>query len=71
MGLGIVRGSGAPKVVDSAGVIKVVERRRNRRARVIMVCREAWSALASSSRGVSFRWTGRSARLDSHLWDAG
>jgi hypothetical protein len=43
----------------------------NRRATVIMVCREAWSALASSSRGVSFRWTGRSARLDSHVWDAG
>lgn len=43
----------------------------NRRATVIMVCREAWSALVSSSRGVSFRWTGRSARLDSHVWDAG
>jgi hypothetical protein len=28
MGLGIVRGSGAPKVVDSAGVMRFIERKR-------------------------------------------
>jgi hypothetical protein len=41
----------------------------NRRATVIMVCREAWSAIGVvEPRG--FRWIGRSACPDSHVWDA-
>ena len=63
MTLGIAR---SPVVT---GRIKVVEP-ANGRARVIMVCREAWSATGVVE-PKGFRWTGRSARLDSHLWDAG
>ena len=41
----------------------------NGRATVIMVCREAWSAIGVVE-PKGFRWTGRSARPDSHVWDA-
>ena len=58
---------------EGCGQIRRDEARRapaNGRATVIMVCREAWSAIGVvEPRG--FRWIGRSARLDSHVWDAG
>ena len=63
------RGSAAPKIVDSAGVMGSSSAGERAGYSDHGVPGSLVGAGVVEPRG--FRWTGRSARLDSHVWDAG